>query len=406
MSEPDRRRKPGWPKLGPSAPRDRRGRPLSRAETMRLARRSATAHGFASPRQDEPPVPDDGNDEEEEEFVLPNPSDYPKNWLLDINGCPCNIYLGSSEADAWREQYPETGRQATIKFICYWQDRLYFVAGLLGTVNYLGGTIVRTDPFTLPVAAVDMESNDPSEQLLFAQATYCTSISDIEGIKWQTDVDGSDVTASPPLPGWGQYVFAIVTAQFTTPPYSIDVPDITTGPEFDDLLSDYSYTSTKIRASGEAFTPPGVVFKFTNGPQMGQPVGGQGTVQIRSRIELASTRLRMPLVPMQTLMGYIGSLNAGDFNVAGMTFPRGSMLFNGFNPEPRCDPYNGGTIYDVELVFICNGPATTGPNPGGPPLDWNFFMASDGMWYQVQTPDNSTVFQYQDFSQLFSNTIN
>ena len=75
----------------------------------------------------------------------------------------------------------------------------------------------------------------------------------------------------------------------------------------------------------------------------------------------------------------------------------------GCNPEPRTDPVNCGIVYDLELCWQVNGPASN--KVGIVPLDWNSFIDPGGVWSPVTTQAGDPVFQYADHSVLFDNTI-
>lgn len=328
-------------------------------------------------------------------------SDFPKSWLLNINGVQCGVYLGPDGTSGGITQtVGEQGRTATVVFQCYWEDLNDLIAGLVGTVDYIGGTITRTEPFGFPLTTAD-QANDGSK--VFPNRTFCTSISSIVGTKWQTDSEGSTV-ADPPLPGWGRYIFALVTAEFTTPTYLVQ--DLNPNPssfEFNDIVLQ-TYTTSKLRVSGEVFAPPTGSFQFSGGTYSGSPLLDVGASQIRTRFEVSVTRMRMPLVPMQTAGPLLGSVNQDPLLIAGQNFPAETLLFNGINPEPRCDPYNGGIIWDVELQFLGNAPSSSS---GGDPLSWNYFLDPGGNWTKVETSNtHDPVFRLGDLNSLFSNTIN
>src|SRR5208282_1937805 len=78
---------------------------------------------------------------------------YPRPWSLIINGVGCAIY--QADENGIIESNSETGRQATVVFQCYWNQRADLIAGLLGKIDYAGGAISRTDPFGFPVTAND-----------------------------------------------------------------------------------------------------------------------------------------------------------------------------------------------------------------------------------------------------------
>ncbi len=322
--------------------------------------------------------------------------DFPKpNWTLEINSIRCAIYQGPSGTEGGLNESNSTeGRTASVVFQCYWDDRLDLIAGLIGTVDYVDGTIIRTKPFSYPVADRDKQNGK-----VFTNRLVCTSISSVIGTKWQTDEDGSFTG----LAGWGGYVFALVTAEFTCPPYlvvDLASPLVPTDPAFNDLTFQ-TYCISKVKVTGEVFSPPTGSFQFAEGKFSGQPLLDVGASQIRTRFEVSITRVRMPLIPTETSTPLNGTINDAAFLIGGQSFPRGSMLFSGINPEPKSDPYNCGLIFDVELTFLANAAASTANDP----LDWNYFLDPGGVWTKVETKGGDPVFKYADHTKLYSNQI-
>lgn len=315
--------------------------------------------------------------------------EYEKDWLLEINGVGCNIYVDEDGQQGHLiERHMENGREATVLFICPWAQRLDLVAGLVGTVDYNGETIERTPPFAYPLSEYDENAGVMPKRLV------CTSISDVRGIKWQADADGS-VTGTP---GWGGFVFALLTAEFTTPPYLIE--QTPGGDSFNDLLGQ-TYCISKTRTSGEVFSPPTGSYVYAEGTYKGKPLDDVGASRIRCRTEISATRVRMPIMPDETIGSLIGSVNSAPFTVEGTEYPAGSVLFTGANPEPRSDPYSGGLVQDVELTFLANSPDPESKEP----LDFNFFLDPSGAWVKVTTASGDPVFPYDDLGLLFQDTI-
>ena len=245
-----------------------------------------------------------------------------------------------------------------MQFICQWNQRLDFMAALLGTVDYGGGKVIRQDPFSYPVSTADQE-------LTFTNRLICTSVSNIRGLHWWTDGTGGAwgaagaTVADPALPGWGAYVFAVVTAEFTTPLYWITSDPDT--PNFDDLLAQ-TYLITKIKAGGEILAPPfgSIIYDNPGGPHDAEPVLDIGAVQIRTRSEVSCTRVRMPIVPMNAIIAAMNSVNNDVIKIGGYSYPQGSVLLNNVVPTPRSDPFEGGIVWDLEYIFLANAPAGTG----------------------------------------------
>src|SRR5271157_2632400 len=229
---------------------------------------------------------------------------FPKNWTLLINGIPCGIY--QAEDNGIVESNSETGRSATVVFQIYWFQRIQFIAALLGTSNYVLGvlepnSIVRTPPAIYPVSALDQDTTR------YAATIYgrmiCTSITSIRGTHWWTDTTGLYLS-TPPIPGWGAYVYALVTAEFTTPLYNIAEPG-PFSPGLDDLFGQ-PYCISKIKSGGEVFAPPTGSFVFAGGMAMGHALLDVGAAHMRTRHEISCTRVRMPIYPVNAITMAIG----------------------------------------------------------------------------------------------------
>ncbi len=291
-------------------------------------------------------------------------------------------------------------------FQCAWNERNDLVGALVGTVAYssVTETIVRTPPFSYPFSGHDLSIHNVNgdQTNVFPKRLICTSVSSIKGTHWITDNDGGDF-ASPAIPGWGGYTLAVLTAEFTTPSYLIQsAPE---PPAFNDL-SNKTYTVSKLKVSPEVLAPPSGSFTFTQGAFANSPLLDIGASQIRTRLELSITRVRMPIIPIETVSKLLGSINFQQFQVGDNFFPEGTALFNGMNVEPRSDPYNGGLIWDIEYQFLINGPSSSAQDPN-PPLSWNYFLDNAGKWNPVTQVDGVTpVFRTDDFTPLFLDHIN
>jgi hypothetical protein len=322
---------------------------------------------------------------------------FEKNWLLEINGVDCNLYTGPDGEDTLGESHPPEGRRVTVWLICRWQDRLRLIAGLLGTVAYEDGTVVRTPPFAYPVAEADDVTGPEAEGGVYPSRTFCTAIGGIRGVKWAADPDGS-VTG---LEGWGYYRYALIPAEFTTPPYLIE-PLAGGGEGGGDMLGQ-AYCVSKTRIAGEMFSPPSGALKYKGGQFDGREVNDVNSSQIRVRYELSCTRVRMPLIPTATIDQFTGTVNANPFPLEDEQVAKGAALFMGANPQERSDPYDGQIVYDLELVWLVN--ADTSAN-GGPNPDWNYFLDPSGSWTQViKAADGNPVFPYADHTELLSDEI-
>ncbi len=331
-----------------------------------------------------------------------DPTDtFPKAWTLHIGDIYCGIY--QADGNGITESNEETGRCATVVLQCNWNERQQLIEGLIGSVYYDGTTIQRLDPAQYPFSTSDQSDLDP--EVVYGDRMVCTSISSIRGIHWWTDPDGTDPITDPPVAGWGGYVYAIITAEFTTPIWTLqsweDSPEYGYG---GDLLG-VPYCITKTKALGEVLAAPnGALIWGPDAPAniSGVPLLGIGAPQIRTRMEITCTRVRMPIIPMNALLKAVGGINLTDFIVGGYHCPPGSVVFNNFNPEPRSDPQSGAIVYDIEMIFLANCPASTGQIRGVAStnmLNWNYYMSLDGNWYSVVTSQsNGPLYKNIDFS--------
>jgi hypothetical protein len=314
-----------------------------------------------------------------------------KNWQLTIGDVPATIYLGPEGGVGGfgiRESIGVDGRRASVYFQCLWSQRNALIKGLLGTVSYVAGTVTRTAPSFYPVSAADNGNG------LLDQQVFCTDITSVTGTHAYTDSEGLDTGQA----GWIGYGYAIVQAEFTSPPYQVALPG--DGPAFNDM-SGQTYCISKARVSGEVFSPPTGAFVFAGGAFIGDKLLDVGAAQIRTRYEYSITRVRMPIVPIQVVTALIGTVNLDPLTIAGQDAPKGTVLFTGINPEPRQDPYSGGIIYDVEFTFMVNG-----PGPGNTAqLDWNYFLDPGGSWSPITTAAGQPVFQYDPLQLLLGDVI-
>ena len=317
-----------------------------------------------------------------------------ENWLLEINGVECNIYTGPTGEDGHltEKTSPDQGRSAMVRFKCNWQDRNDLMAGLLGTVSYEGGTITRTEPYFYPTAPRDVEAG------MFAKRMFCTSITRIEGRGWKADPDG-EITGTQ---GWGYFQYAILDAEFTSPPYVIEPPAGQDGTvAFNDLVGQ-TYCISKLRVSGEVYSPPTGAYVWGEGEREGKPVQDDNVGIILPRYELSVTRVRMPIVPCQLLDSSIGTVNKAVLSIGTNEVAPEAALTMGYNPEPRTDPYNGGIVHDIEILWLVNGylPAADQDK------SWNWFLDPTGGWSQDPDGNDGTPpFASADHDALFGNQI-
>ena len=257
-----------------------------------------------------------------------------------IGGIACTVYMQDKEFALFERQPPE-GPEATVTFKCRWLDRYTLVKALVGSVQYVGTTVVRTYPWAYY----------PSPNL------WGYSISEIRGLGPYTDDQG-----------WPQHQFALVTCQFKRPTFNI----------FGELVTDASgkpYTSTRIKASAEVFTPPKGALYFAG---TGAMVEEASIGKTRVRFEVSMTRMQMPAYFLGTAAQYIGRVNTDPIVIGGYTFPMGTVLFAGQDTEFSADTL-GSITQEITYTLLCNAD-----------YDWNMFMRSDGAWDYVTDRSDGT----------------
>lgn len=320
-------------------------------------------------------------------------------YYLTIGDAPCNLYTGDDGQQGHLvEGTGPDGPKYTVQFICDWPERNNLIAGLVGTVDYQGGAIVRTAPFFYPVSSYDQQPFPVTGiQGMFPNRIFCTACPEVRGIKWARDDSGS-VSG---LAGWGYFTYAVVTAEFTSPPYLVESAG-TVG--FNDLVNQL-YCRSKLRVNGEVYSPPGNAARWTEGTRSGQPVNDVNVGIQRPRYELSVTRMRMPIVPSSTLDSMIGTVNETTIRIGQNTVSPDAALFVGYNVEERSDPYHGGIVYDIEMLWAVNG-FIYERNADG---NWNWFVDPAGDWSAIGYPNEedsfSPPFDEAEHNNLFSNAI-
>jgi hypothetical protein len=309
--------------------------------------------------------------------------------VFQINDVDVAIYLGEgAEAGGIIEQWSDRGLEVLVYFHCRWSDRIELIRGLRGTVALVGNTVIRDIlPFHLP--------QDPLQPQTKWNRWICTGTDNFIPKKFRTDQDG-EFTG---LAGWGYYDSVVVPAHFMVTTYFTDL-----GSQFEDGQVDpsgFPFTTTKIRVSGEIFSPPSQVYKFKTADANGNFIRVEdiGVGITRVRAELDVMRHYMPVVPLANLQVAMGKLNESPMKFADFNYPKGSILCSGVQQsDPYGDAASGLIVQDYEYTLIANGESN---NPDDPPLDWNLYMRPDnGLWDQLLDPNGRTPFRYADLSHL------
>ncbi len=308
---------------------------------------------------------------------------------FEINGVPVAIYVGNDgEQGGIIEQWSDRGLEVIVYFHCRWEDRMELVRGLRGTVAEVGGDVIRDIlPFTLP--------QNPLQPMTKWNRWICTGTDNFMPKKFRTDQDG----AFTGLAGWGYYDSVVVPAHFMVTTYF-------TNPDESFLQVDpsgFPFTTTKIRTSGEVFSPPSQVYKFSKPDANGNFIRvediGVGVTRVRAELDI--TRHYMPNVPLTNIQTAIGKLNDTAMRFAGFSYSRGAILCSGVQQsDPYGDAASGLIVQDYEYTLIANGQSND-PNAPQIPLDWNQYMRPDnGEWDTLIDQNGNMPFRYDDLSHL------
>ncbi len=304
--------------------------------------------------------------------------------VFEINGVEVAIYVGEDgEQGGIIEQWSDRGLEVLVYFHCRWDDRIELVRGLRGTVALVGNTVIRDIlPFTLPQPAFQPQTK--------WNRWICTGTDNFIPKKFRTDVEG-DITG---LAGWGYYSSVVVPAHFMVTTYFTNLDQFEDG-QVD--ISGFPYTTTKIRTSGEIFSPPSQVYKFEKDPRIRVEDIGIGITRVRTEIDI--TRHYMPNVPLTNLQIAMGKLNDTAMKFADFNYPKGAILCSGVQQsDPYGDAASGLIVQDYEYTLLANGQSN---NVDDPPLDWNQYMRPDnGSWDKLLDPGNNPPFRYGDLNHL------
>ena len=280
-----------------------------------------------------------------------------------INGAPCNLSIDNDPDgnQVIRERWPRDGSaEATVRIKCYWFQRYQVVAGLKGTSIIAGGQVIRTPPFLYP--------DSPNLR--------CIEIADIMGIGPYRRVDN-----------WLGYKYAVITAVFGWTPWGTTELD----PQSQNDPSGEPFTTTKVRGNVEVMSPPGSTYYWLSGPDSGKPVESSLAGIIRPHAQISITRVQVPFMDLESMMGLMGTVNDLPVPLASRIFPRGTLLFVDFETEPVTDGA-GNNTQNITYNYL-----------GNYQVDFNEILGRDGDWHLINSNTAGTgefPFPYDDAFEL------
>lgn len=248
-------------------------------------------------------------------------------------GTPSTITLSVPYSIMWDsgiwESNPAEGPKAVVKFKCLWDDHYTMVQELMGLwVGKPPSSIVYTLPFSYP----------PSPNLI------CTNVTSIEpfGRPWVIASNYLNQTIGLP---WIARKRAIITAEFTVPPYR--------------ALQEGGFWSLSIDTGGEFLTLPDITYRFADGTPTGTPVGF-----FLPQVEITVTRYKMPFIPDQVMIPLTGSINGYPFQIGYNIYPPYSLMFMPGHTEVESDVL-GNLTYTTQYKFMYR------------PVNWQFEFKPD-----------------------------
>lgn len=301
----------------------------------------------------------------------PDP-DAPEVLTFEIGDIKCHVDLQDIDGFLVEQVTPE-GPAASIRIKCLWTKRWDLVAALMGK-NYLKNNVITRDlPFEYPAV----------------KGIFCTSIPEIRGIKPYRD-DSGDFAGAP---GWMAFRYAVLTCNFSKPPYQLKIDD---SPEDNDL-SDLPFITTTLKVSSETLNAPGGTYYLADGQFKGQPIQDVTAGLIYNRFEITMRRWFMPVVPVWDIGGAIGRVNEDQFDLTVAYFGPGQVLFMGVELEQVADPSTGIILWNIDYKFLANWNN-----------EWNTVLDRDGKWQLITTsPDGkgNVPFPSADLNALLLNTV-
>ncbi len=277
---------------------------------------------------------------------------------LTINGVPVSV-LERTSGEGIVESWPaDSYATAIVIFKCAWVDRYRVVAGLKGFIQQAPDGFVNRYP---PLAYPDSPN------------LYCIGIDQIQG-------EGMKIWDQ--VHGWPNYEFAYITARFSALLFNFPGQEDT---GYQDP-SGQPWTITRLRSSGEVFSPAKGSLFYVGGAHGGQPVG-EGTLGLmRCRMEISLTRRWMPYVPANAIKAFQNTVNSSPISFADTAFGTGTVLYATANTEQDTDG-SGSVVHNVEHIMIANGDGH----------EWNQILDPDCAWVYVVNKAGQPPAAYSDF---------
>ncbi|MDR3582567.1 MAG: hypothetical protein P4L67_04810 [Candidatus Pacebacteria bacterium] len=291
------------------------------------------------------------------------------------DGVQAAIFVGENGSQGGiRPSWTDQGLVVQIDFLIAWKDYIKFLQLLAGSSSYSGGKYYRKLPTKLPVISGDKSPGLPGQQSGYLwDRMICMGTGEFRPVKFRTDGDGS----ATGMVGWGMYAMVVIPTTWGVPTYIVDDKEF--DPNFPGAdLSGYPFTTTRIKAAGEAYSPYASGYKFATS---GENIDDSKVGLVRPKLEITITRHNMPFVDSEKLNNLVGKTNDIPLGFGNTAFKAESMLYLSYEYEARPDVATGGLTYDITHHILANGLVedVNGSNQSS----WNYFVSPDGKWDQV-----------------------
>lgn len=297
-----------------------------------------------------------------------------------IAGVQAAIFVGEDgDQGGIRPSWTDQGLVVHIDFLIHWNEYIRFLQILAGSSSYANKNYFRRLPAKLPRILGDDSPGLPGQQDKYQwDRMICMGTGEFRPIKFRTDSEG-DATGTV---GWGMYAMVVVPTIWSVPTYIVD--DKQFAPDFPGAdLSGFPYTTTQIKAAGEAYSPYSSGYKFRSS---GETIDDSKVGLIRPKMDISITRHGMPFVDTDKLNAMIGKTNGIQLVFGNTVFKPESMLYISYDYDSRPDVSTGGLTYDITHHILANG--LVEDVDGNQQSSWNYFVSPDGRWDQVVRVDD------------------
>ena len=188
--------------------------------------------------------------------------------------------------------------------------------------------------------------------------------------------------------GWPLFDIAKYRATFVVPLYTILSDD-----ERSSERERFCVWRRKTTAQNEKI--PGGGFYWVDAVAANRTPVPEVGVRVGRQTELTCKWLDVPQVDHDTLSGYCNKINDSDFEMDGTTYTTGTVLFTGYDAEPKING-NGKKAYDITFTFSVRADGRTWNK------FWNPAVAGADKYAEVTDGAGNKLFQTADLNLIWT----